>query len=89
MAPGRPYFPVAQVTVPEQEDDVSPGEEPYFPDGHFAQTVSSESVLDLAPATAYDPAGHVTTPEQALEVLPPEPYVPAGQIMHVEASFAE
>ena len=33
-------------------------------------------------ATAYDPAGHVTTPEQALEVLPPEPYVPAGQITH-------
>jgi hypothetical protein len=55
-----------------------------------AQTLVFVKVFDVAPGTAYLPAGQVIAPEQAADVnLVVDPYVPAGQLMQLEEPAVE
>ena len=62
-------------------------DEEKVPAGQLAHTVESDVSEDVAPGTAYLPAGQVTVPEQLLEVSPvSEPYLPAGHLAHTVSS---
>jgi len=77
--------PVSEPYVPAGQNvhDVEPANE-YEPVAQIPQTVESLTVLEVAPARALLPAGHETVPVQVATWRPVvEPYVPAGQDVHV------
>ena len=68
---------------------VDPADE-YVPDKQLAQTLSLDTSAEVAPRTARLPAGHKTTPEHLLEERPDvDPYVPAGQGVHLNELSSE
>jgi hypothetical protein len=83
VALAREYDP--RPHVPEQVETLSPAVEPKLPGGQLPQFVVKVVDVDVAPAKANLPAGHVRAPVHA-DVFKPvvDPYVPAGQSAQVE-----
>ena len=85
LEPSREYLPMGH--LPEQIFVIKPDVVPNTPAGHNEQVVVSDTLLFIAPASAYDPEGQDTMPEQDEFFNPAlEPNLPAGHGLHVVGS---